>query len=91
MSKQSTVSKRDYFEEYRRIHREELNAYARDYYADNPDKYKKAFDKYRKTKKGKVAIQRYEQSEKRRKAKREYMTKYRAAKRKEKKRKGKKK
>ncbi len=84
MSKQQTTTKKDYFEEYRRIHRKELNAYAREYYQDNPDKYRKAFAKYSKTKKGKAAIARYEQSEKRVKAKRAYMAKYRARKRKEK-------
>lgn len=86
MSKQTTATKKDkkdYFEEYRRVHRKELNDYAREYYLDNPEKYRKAFAKYSKTKKGKEAIARYEQSDKRVKAKREYMARYRARKRKE--------
>jgi len=82
-SKQIMEATREYFRVYRDAHRKELNEYARNYYYDNPEKFREAFDKYRKTKKGKEAIERYEKSEKRMLSKRQYMVEYRAKKKKE--------
>lgn len=82
-SKQIMEATREYFRAYRDAHREELNKYARNYYIDNPKKFRKAFDKYKRTKKGKEAIERYEKSEKRMLSKRQYMVEYRAKKKKE--------
>ncbi len=54
--------------------------YFRDYYHKNKDQIKANFDRYRKSKKGREAIQRYEMSPERRKAKTIWMREYRASK-----------
>ncbi len=63
---------------YNRKWAKENADYFKDYFQENKQDYYDRFEVYRHTKKGQETIARYEQSEKRRKAKTEWMRKARA-------------
>lgn len=82
MKKSKKLSKDEKLKlEQRKLYNKKWNRankrYFQKYYEANKESYREAFDKYRETDKGKRAIANYENSEKRRKAKTEWMRNYR--------------
>ncbi len=78
MSKQTIAKDKEYYRKWRKEHPN----YFKKYYKNNKEQVKESNERYRKSTKGKIAIKKYEQSDKRKAYKRAYQKMLRDAKKK---------